>query len=104
MVTNLHINAGDIRDRASIPRLGRSPGVGSCNPLQYSCLENSMDTGAWRAPVGGITKSWTRLSNSTHTQTTEQKAERNTIYRKNVNQIEGSEKVRNKTLLGVFVT
>ena len=40
-------NAGDIRDMDSIPGSGRSSGVGSGNPLQYSCLENSMDRGAW---------------------------------------------------------
>ena len=40
----------------SIPGLGRSPGVGNSNPLQYSCLENSMDKEAWRATVPGVTK------------------------------------------------
>ena len=43
-------NAGDL---GSIPGLGRSPGEGNGNPLQYSCLENSMDGGAWQAPVHG---------------------------------------------------
>ena len=52
-------NAGD---RGLIPRLGRSPGEGNGNPLQYSCLENPLDRGAWRATVHGVTKSWTRLS------------------------------------------
>ena len=42
-------NVGDIRDSRSIPRLGRSPRVGNSNPLQYSCLKNPMDTGAWQA-------------------------------------------------------
>ena len=51
-------NAGDL---GSIPGLGRSPGGGHCNPLQYSCLENPMDRGAWQAIVPGVTKSWTRL-------------------------------------------
>ena len=46
-----------------IPGLGRSPGEGNGNPLQYSCLENSMDRGAWRATMHGVTKSWTWLSN-----------------------------------------
>ena len=41
----------DIRDASSIPGLGRYPGVGNVNPLQYSCLENSMDRGAWQATV-----------------------------------------------------
>ena len=55
-------NAGDL---GSIPGLGRSPGEGNGNPLQYSCLENSIDGGAWWATVHGVTKSWTRLSNFT---------------------------------------
>ena len=46
MVKNLPDSAGDIRDMGSIPRLGRSPGGGHGNPLQYSCLENPMDRGA----------------------------------------------------------
>ena len=50
-------------DTGSIPGLGRSPGAGSGNPLQYSCLENSMDRGAWWATVHGITKSQTQLNN-----------------------------------------
>ena len=53
-------NAGDL---GSIPGLGRSPGGGHGNPLQYSCLENPMDRGAWQAAVHGVTKSQTRLSN-----------------------------------------
>ena len=52
-------------DPGSIPGLGRSPGEGNGNPLQYSCLENSMDWGAWWATVHGVAKSWTRLSNFT---------------------------------------
>ena len=51
-------NAGDIRDAGLIPGLGRSPGEGNSNPLQYSCLENSMDRReAWRATVRGVAKS-----------------------------------------------
>ena len=57
MVKNPHANAGGIRDTGSIPGLGRSPGEGRGNPLQYSCLENSMDRGAWRAIVHRIAKS-----------------------------------------------
>ena len=49
VVTNLPANAGDARDVGSIPGLGRSSGEGNGNPLQYSCLEKSMDRGAWRA-------------------------------------------------------
>ena len=52
-------NAGDIRDVGSIPGLGRSSGGGHGNPLQYSCLENPMDRGAWWAIVHGIAKTWT---------------------------------------------
>ena len=61
MVKNLPANAGDIKDTGSVPRLGRSPGGGHGNPLQYSCLENPMDRGAWWATVHRVTKSWTRL-------------------------------------------
>ena len=50
----------------SIPGSGRSPGEGNGNPLQYSCLENSMGRGAWRATVHGVAESWTRLSNFAH--------------------------------------
>ena len=53
-------NAGDL---GSIPGLGTSPGEGNGNPLQYSCLENPMDRGAWQATVYGVAKSRTRLSN-----------------------------------------
>ena len=52
-------SAGDL---CLIPGSGRSPGEGNGNPLQYSCLENSGDRGAWRAIVHGVIKSWTRLS------------------------------------------
>ena len=62
MVRNLPANAGDIRDTGLIPELGRSPGEGNDNPLQYSCLENPMDRGAWQAVIYGITKSQTPLS------------------------------------------
>ena len=57
----LACNAGDVRDTGLIPGLGRSPGGGNGNPLQYSCLENSMERGAWRAAVPGVAKSWTWL-------------------------------------------
>ena len=55
-------SACNARDLGSIPGLGRSPGVGNSYPLQYSCLENSMDRGDWRATVHGVTKSQTQLS------------------------------------------
>ena len=50
---NLSASAGDRRDTGLIPSLGRSPGGGHGNPLQYSCLENPMDRGAWQALVRG---------------------------------------------------
>ena len=49
VVKNRPANAGDLRDSGSIPGLGRSPGEGNGNPLQYSCLENPLDRGAWQA-------------------------------------------------------
>ena len=52
-------NTGDVRDTGSIPELGRSPGGGHSNPLQYSCLESPTDTGAWWATVQWFTQSWT---------------------------------------------
>ena len=61
VVKNQPVNAGDTRDEGSIPGLGRSPGEGNGNPLQYSCLKSPVDRGAWWATVRGITKSWTRL-------------------------------------------
>ena len=60
-VKNLSTNAGDIRDVDSIPGLGRSPRDGHGKPLQYSCLENPMDRGAWWTIVHGVAKSWTQL-------------------------------------------
>ena len=56
MVKNLPANTGDL---GSIPGSGRSPGEGNGYPLQHSCLEKSMNRGAWQATVTGITKSWT---------------------------------------------
>ena len=55
-------SAYNVGDLGSVPRLGRSPGEGNGSPLQYSCLEKSMDRGAWRATVAGVTKSWTQLN------------------------------------------
>ena len=63
MVKNLPANAGDVGD----PWSGRSPGRGNGNPLQYSCLGNPMDRGAWRATVQGVAKSQSRLSGHAHT-------------------------------------
>ena len=61
VVKNLPANAGDIKDVDLIPELLRSTGGGPSNSLQYSCLENPMDRGAWKLIVHGVTKSWTRL-------------------------------------------
>ena len=69
MVNNLPTNAGDSGDAGLIPGLGRSPGGGNGNLLQYSCQENPVDRGAWQATVRGVAKSWTSLSNIAHTQT-----------------------------------
>ena len=58
-------SASNAGDSGSIPGLGRSPGKGNGNPLQYSCLENPTDGGAWWATVHGVAKSRTRLSDFT---------------------------------------
>jgi len=55
-------SACSVRDTGLIPRLGRSPGERNSNPLQYSCLGNPMDRGAWQAAVHGVTKSYTQLT------------------------------------------
>ena len=62
VVKNLPANEGDLRDQGSIPGWGRFPGEGNGSPLQYSCLENPMDRGAWWATVCGVEKSRTGLS------------------------------------------
>ena len=56
VVKNLPANAGDMRDLGSIPELGRYPGGGDGNPLQYSCLEKLTDRGAWQAMVHRVAK------------------------------------------------
>ena len=62
VVKNPPANAGDIRAMGLIPGSGRFPGAGNGNLLWYTCLENLMDRGAWRATVLGISKSWTQLN------------------------------------------
>ena len=62
VVKNLPANTEDTRDAGLIPAWGRSPEVGDGHLLQYSCLENFTDRGAWRATVHGVPKSWTQLS------------------------------------------
>ena len=59
VVNNLPANAGDTRDVGSIPEYRTFPGVGNGNPFQYSCMENSMDRGAWQATVHRVTHSQT---------------------------------------------
>ena len=56
VIKNPPANAGDIRDTGLISGLGRSPGGGHGNPLQYSCLENPMDRRAWKAKIHGVSK------------------------------------------------
>ena len=63
VVKNLPANAEGVRDVGLIPGLGRYSGGGNGKSLKYSCLENPMDRGAWRAIVHGVSKSWTQLSN-----------------------------------------
>ena len=68
MVNNLPVNAGDVRGTCFIPGSGRYQGGGHGNPLQYSCLENPMDRGAWQATVHRVTQSQTQLKQlSRHT-------------------------------------
>ena len=61
VVKNPPPSAGDIRDTGLIPGSGKSPGGEHGNPLQYSCLENPIEKGAWQATVHGVTKSLTQL-------------------------------------------
>ena len=82
-------SAGDSGDTGSIPGSGRSPEEGNGNPLQYSCLENSMDRGAWRATVHGVTNSWTGLS--AHTQNPyEQRQNKRNLSKISAHQIQKS--------------
>ena len=69
VVKNSPANEGDVRDVGLIPGSGRSPREGNGSPLQYSCLENPMDRGAWWAIVHGVTKSWTQLKQLSHIRT-----------------------------------
>ena len=61
VVKNLPASAGDVKDVGSVPVSGRSPGEGNGNLLQYSCLKNPTDRGAWRATVHGVTQNQTQL-------------------------------------------
>ena len=73
VVKNLPASTGDEKDSDSISGLGRSPGAGNGNPFQYSCLENSVDRGAWQATFYGVarkldTTEYTHTHTHTHTQ------------------------------------
>ena len=59
VVKNPPTNAGDIRDLGLVPGWGRSPGGGHGNPLQYSCLDNHMERGSWKATAHRVAQSWT---------------------------------------------
>ena len=66
IVKNPPANAGDMRDANDvglIPGSGKYPGGGHSNPLQYSCLENTISRGVWQATIDGLAKSWTQRSN-----------------------------------------
>ena len=65
MVKSPPASAGDVRDVGSIPGLGRTPGGGDGNPLQYSCLENTTDRSTWWATGHRVAKHWTRLKQLT---------------------------------------
>ena len=62
VVKNTPADTGDAGNTGLIPESGRSPGVGNGNPLQYSCLDNSMERGTWWAVFQGVTKNWIGLS------------------------------------------
>ena len=66
MVKNVPANSGDVREQGSITGLGKSPGVGHSKPLQYYCLENPVDRGAWQAMIHRVAKSQTGLSDLAH--------------------------------------
>ena len=69
VIKNPPANAEDTGDPSSILGSGRSPGEGNANPLQYSCLENPMDGRVWQAIAHRVAKSWTQLSDFTHSLT-----------------------------------
>ena len=68
------------RDASSVPVLGRSPGEGNDNPLQYSCLENPVDRGAWQATVYEVTKSQTRQHRCAHEVISRENLVERTVY------------------------
>ena len=74
------VSAYNVGELGSIPGSGRSPGEGNGNALQYSCLENPMDRGAWQATVQGIAKSWTQLSDFTSLHNTFQSQQQKKMF------------------------
>ena len=68
VVKNQSANAGELIEEGSIPGLGRSPGGGNGNPLEYSCLENPIERGFWQATVHGVRKSQSDMTEATNTQ------------------------------------
>ena len=85
VVQTVKASAYNAGDPGSIPGSGRSPGEGNGNPLQYSCLENPMDGGAWLATVHGVAKSWTRLNDFTITITIGTlHSQRNQVIKRNI--------------------
>ena len=98
VIKNPAANAGNIRNVGSVPGLGRSPGGGHGNPLQYSCLENPMDRGAWWAIVHGVAKIGHNWSNS-HTLTWMHYGA-NTIWQEFF--VNDSPSIKQKTLLPVL--
>ena len=87
MVKNLPDNAGGIRDVGSIQGLERSPGGGHGSPLQYSCLENPMDRGAWWAMVCRVTKGWKHLNMHAYTHTQDTMAGMNSVLKEDSTEI-----------------
>ena len=82
MVKDPPANAGDERDTGLIPELGRCPGGGNGNPLQYSCLENPMNRGAWWVAAHRVAKSWTPLKRQhAHTNLTEKRGLRLMLWK-----------------------
>ena len=102
VVKSSPVSAGDVRDKGSIPGSGRSPGGGHGNPLQYSCLENPMDRGAWCATVHRVAKSQTRLNQpSTHSRTITYHVY--TIKKIKIDEIKHYDFLDAKTLLQVYL-
>ena len=104
VVKNPPANGGDVIDAGWILGLGRSPGEVNGNPLQYSCLENPMGSGAWQATVCGVSKSWTqlkRLSTCTHENCVPPRKIIMPYYLKNVQSVVCTCRLQQPTLLSL---